>query len=244
MKKASPRKPSAVLPLPEKEKGKAGRITQSTRKPASTQGERSEGSQSVKGYENIGGKQIPFVRNGSGEYIVTTYGSQDATDHVKGTTLLVKHERRGAVSWGGVAAGSVLMKGPVTNKLQGLLSSTAGNNLYVAVRAVYMDPNNESVAQFAAQEIFSFIRRDILGGHTRHCDILAKCIEAAPERDKQTKREKLYNALIDAANQLKRIPIKSEVQEKWDNGESDARDVRNFEKELKGMGLDWLPSSL
>lgn len=40
MKKASPRKPPAVLPLPEKEKGKAGRITQSDRKPASTQGER------------------------------------------------------------------------------------------------------------------------------------------------------------------------------------------------------------
>lgn len=42
MKLSSPRKPPAGLPLPEKEKGKAGRIAQSDRKPTSTQGERAE----------------------------------------------------------------------------------------------------------------------------------------------------------------------------------------------------------
>ena len=67
----------------------------------------------------MGGKAIPFVRQGSEDYWVTTYGSHDATDHafareekiggklkiVHGTTLLVRHERRGKSSWGLVCNG-------------------------------------------------------------------------------------------------------------------------------------------
>ena len=207
--------------------------------------------QTLKGYENIGGKRIPFVRSGSWEYIVTTYGSQDATDNAtKGTTLLVKHERRGAASWGGVAAGSVLIKGPVTNKLQGILDTVIGNNLFHAVEFVRHFPEKLSEIGHeytAGRMIHDAILEDIVSGKPENTLLIAKCIEAAPLREKASKRERIYNALIDAANQLKRIPIKREVLERWEAGEiggEAGRDLRNFEKELKGMGLDWLPFSL
>jgi hypothetical protein len=76
-------------------------------------------SQEERGVEMMGGKAIPFVRQGSEDYWVTTYGSHDATDHafvrkekiggkrktVYGTTLLVRHERRGKSSWATVCNG-------------------------------------------------------------------------------------------------------------------------------------------
>ena len=83
----------------------------------------------------MGGKKIPYVRHVyPGDYVVTTYGSQDASDHVKGITFLVKHERRGAISWGTVVGDvRILMTGRVTNKLQGLLETPEGNELFHAV---------------------------------------------------------------------------------------------------------------
>ena len=42
-----------------------------------------ETARSEVGYKTIGGKQIPYVRDVSpGDYVETTYGSQDATDHI------------------------------------------------------------------------------------------------------------------------------------------------------------------
>lgn len=48
MKNQPSRKSSAVLPLPEKEKGKAGRIARRASKPASTQGERAAGAENIR----------------------------------------------------------------------------------------------------------------------------------------------------------------------------------------------------
>jgi hypothetical protein len=46
------------------------------------------------------GRKIPYVRHfHPRDYVVTTYGSHDASDHAKGISLLVKHERRGKASW-------------------------------------------------------------------------------------------------------------------------------------------------
>jgi hypothetical protein len=96
---------------------------------------RPETARSKVGYKTMGGKKIPYVRHVyPGDYVVTTYGSQDASDHVKGITFLVKHERRGAISWGTVVGDvRILMTGRVTNKLQGLLETPEGNELFHAV---------------------------------------------------------------------------------------------------------------
>lgn len=245
MKKKPSRKASAVSTLPRKKSPVAGILAQSTRKPSSIQGERAAISQCVKGFESIGRKRIPFVldtypgRGNPGDYIVTTYGTHDATAHVNGITLLVKHERRGGATWSTVAAGDVLQKGEATRILKqgGILNTTAGNNLFHAVQLARRFPENET----AREIIYGYILQDIAAEKLENCKVLAKCIKAAPKREKETKREKILAALLVLAGKKNRIPTREELFQKWINGEKDATDARNFEKELKGMGLGWLP---
>ncbi|MCX6972266.1 MAG: hypothetical protein NTV93_19240 [Verrucomicrobia bacterium] len=147
----------------------------------------------------------------------------------------MKHERRGGTMWSTVAAGHVLEKGEATRKLQGLEKSH--NNLWHAVQMARRNPNDE----YARDVIYGFLLRGIAGGNPHNCKVLAKCIEAAPEREKETKREKILAALLVLAGKKNRIPTREELFQEWGNGEKDVRDSRNFEKELKDMGLGWLP---
>jgi hypothetical protein len=97
-----------------------------------------------RGFELIGGKRIPFVRcQLDKDYWTTTYGSHDATDHalaraekiggkikvVHGTTLLIRHERRGKSSWGPAWNGRQSISGKVANKLQGIIDTPEGDRL-------------------------------------------------------------------------------------------------------------------
>ena len=104
----------------------------------------------------MGGKAIPFVRQGSEDYWVTFYGSHDATDHafvreekiggkrktVYGTTLLVRHERRGKSSWGIVCNGRQNVSGKAANKLQGIIDTREGDLLLMTVRHLRMFPKD------------------------------------------------------------------------------------------------------
>jgi hypothetical protein len=98
-------------------------------------------SQEERGVEVMGGKAIPFVRQGSEDYWVTYYGSRDPTDYafvreekiggkrkkVYGTTLLVRHKRREKSSWGIVCNGRQNVSGKAANKLQGIIDTREGN---------------------------------------------------------------------------------------------------------------------
>ena len=79
-----------------------------------------------RGFEIIGGKQIPFVLHRFDEdYSTTTYGSHDGADHSKvrteriggrlktvhGTTLLVRHDKHGKSFWGIVYNGRLSIGG-------------------------------------------------------------------------------------------------------------------------------------
>jgi hypothetical protein len=83
------------------------------------------------------GRKIPYVRHFCPkDYVVTTYGSHDASDHAKGISLLVKHERRGKASWGLVVNGLDMRRGEASRVLQGAWGKTETTNLYFAVEGV------------------------------------------------------------------------------------------------------------
>ncbi|MGB9275095.1 MAG: hypothetical protein WCC08_07670 [Terrimicrobiaceae bacterium] len=91
-------------------------------------------SQEERDVEMMGVKAIQFVRQGSEDYWVTYYGSHDATDYafvreekiggkrktVYGTTLLVRHERRGKSSWVTVCNGRQNVSGKVAISFKAL----------------------------------------------------------------------------------------------------------------------------
>ena len=65
------------------------------------------------------GRKIPYSRRSypSENYIVTTYSSDNAADHAKGVSLLVKHERRGKAGWGLVPNGLTMRRGAASSLL-------------------------------------------------------------------------------------------------------------------------------
>ena len=84
------------------------------------------------------GRKIPYVRHCYPEedYVLTIYGSHDASDHAKGISLLVKHERRGKARWDPVVNGLEIRRGEASSVLQGAWGKPETTNLYFAVEGV------------------------------------------------------------------------------------------------------------
>lgn len=190
------------------------------------------------------GRKIPFCRvSSTDDYAATFYGSEDATAHVAGVSLLVRHERRGTISWGIVACSSVLDRGPATNKLQGQLRSTEANNLFQAVRYVLNFPSrifDTGHPNSPGREIAETVMRDIVSGDASGIRILEKCIEAAHLREEQTKADRILDALVAEANRLQRIPTWQEVRDQCEKSGYPYLDDSNFRKDIKMAGLNWL----
>lgn len=217
-------------------------------------------AQTEKGFEKVGGRQIPYVRNlNPDDYVVTTYGSQDGADHARkrvekiggrkatihGSMLLVKHERRGSVSWGVVANGRSLIPGKVSNKLQGIIDTREGDWLFHTVQHIRQFPEaiSDLSTNGAGRIIHDALLKDILGGRTFYTPMIAKIIEAVELMQKEEAiAERIMTALIDVAIRLGKIPLKKEVLEEFEKSQKDATDADNFLKELRRCGLSWLPT--
>jgi hypothetical protein len=92
------------------------------------------------GIDKIGDTEIPWTRHGSEEDWMLTYGP-DPADHarrrkekiggklrtVSGTTLLVRHVRRGSSSWDCVYDGRHGMSTAFTNRMQGIIGTPDGD---------------------------------------------------------------------------------------------------------------------
>lgn len=196
----------------------------------------------------IGGKCIPYHKTENPDgYIVTYYGSTDATAVIKNPiTLLIKHERRGGLFWGTTTTGEVTDRGRATQRLQGIYNTTRGHNLFIAVRHLRQFP--ETIDSLAGLLVIEAIMRDIKSGGTYNINILGKCIEAVEDlRRQETKGKVIVDLLLKCANKLGRIPTKAEIQVAAQYDERiaiAASDEGNFSKDLKLAGLGWLPVRL
>jgi hypothetical protein len=204
------------------------------------------------GFVTIGGKRIPFSKTENPDgYVVTRYGSTGSTAHAEGITLLVRHERKGrGASWGTVAAGEILERGRVTQRLQGIYNTTKGRNLFYAVRHLRQFPeaiHEPGHDQYSpGRMIRDAVMRDIKSGGGYNLDLIAKAAAAAADLDAQeTKGQVLIDMLGRLANRLGRIPTKAEIQcavirDKRIVG----NDEGNFSKDLDRAGIGWLPVRL
>jgi len=177
--------------------------------------------------------------------VVTYYGSQDATAHVRGITLLVKHDRRGAVSWGTIACGATLDRGKASNKMQGAtLRSTEANNLFMAVRHVRNFPESifKMESEYAAgRTILEAVKRDIISGDPSGLKIIQKCIEAAVLREEEeTKADRIVDALGNVANRIGAIPTWLDVRDECEIKGYPMLNEDNFRKDIEAAGLKWL----
>ncbi len=202
-------------------------------------------TQTETGVEVVGRRRIPFARTTIGRYVVTTYGSQDASDHVRGITLLVKHERRGAVSWGTVANGATLDRGKASNKMQGsTLRSSEANNLFMAVRHVRHFPEsifNMESEYMAGRMILEAVKRDIISGDPSGIKIIQKCIEAAVLREEEeTKADRIVAALGNVANRIGGIPTWRDLRDECESKGYPTLNDDNFRKDIEAAGLKWL----
>jgi hypothetical protein len=255
------------------------RVVSSARKSPRTRANKQAGKSALRpvheegcGFEMIGGKRIPFVHTQGGkDYWVTTYGSHDATDHafvreekiggkikiVHGTTLLVRHDRRGQSSWGTVCNGRQSISGKVANKLQDIIDTREGDWLISAVSHLRRVPEalyDTSGEYTSAKIILYFIGRDIAGGHTRYTEMLAKVIEAQEiiEGDTAARLQesigqkasiaaRIIDALRVCANRLGRVPTKTEVRKEYMDHVGQYVTNGDFSKEIAKAGLAWLP---
>ena len=201
--------------------------------------------QAETGVEVVGRRSVPFSRTTTGRYVVTYYGSQDATAHVRGITLLVKHDRRGAVSWGTIACGATLDRGKASNKMQGsTLRSTEANNLFMAVRHVRNFPESifKMESEYAAgRMILEAVKRDIISGDPSGLKIIQKCIEAAVLREEEeTKADRIVDALGNVANRIGAIPTWLDVRDECEIKGYPMLNEDNFRKDIEAAGLKWL----
>ena len=101
--------------------------------------------------------------------------------------------------------------------------------------------------------IHDTILRAIQTGDPRGIRLLAKCIEAVDKNIPKgandffnwTKRQKVSNAVCDAANEHGKIPTVEEIQEEFiraggDEEISTRADPGNFIKALRDAGFEWL----
>ena len=87
------------------------------------------------------GRKIPFSKLfGPGDYVVTFYGSRDATAHSRGVSLLAKHTRRGTTTWGMAYDSFAMLRGEASRVLQKQWGTTEANELYLAVEWVRRFP--------------------------------------------------------------------------------------------------------
>ena len=87
------------------------------------------------------GRKIPFSKLfGSGDYVVTFYGSRDATAHSRGVSLLAKHTRRGTTTWGMAYDSFAMLRGEASRVLQKQWGTREANELYLAVERVRRFP--------------------------------------------------------------------------------------------------------
>ena len=195
------------------------------------------------------GRKIPYVRHfHPRDYVVTTYGSHDAADHAKGISLLVKHERRGKASWGLALNGLDMRRGEASSVLQRKWGTSEANNLYLAVEFVRHIPEalkDTRTPEAAGSVIHDAILRAIATGKRDEIDLLAKCIVAVNKNfaenplSKLTKRQKVANAVRDAANKLRKIPKWGEALTEFRNAGGDY-DEGNFTRALCEAGFGWI----
>ena len=195
------------------------------------------------------GRKIPYSRSfNPGDYVVTTYGSHDASDHSKGISLLVKHERRGKASWGLSLNGLEMRRGKASSILQDEWGTSGANELYFAVEFVRRFPEklkDTSTPDTAGSVIHDVILRAITTGKRDEIDLLAKCIISVDKNfaedpfSRQTKRQKVANAICEAANRLGTIPTWQEALEEFRNAGGDY-DEGNFTRALCEAGFGWI----
>jgi hypothetical protein len=240
------------------------------------------------GVEVIGGKAIPWTRHGSEDYWTITYGSPNPSDHarrrkeriggklktVHGTTLLVRHVRRGSSTWGCVYDGHHSMSTAFTNRLQGIIGTPDGSWLMSIVDTLQhkpftmddaKDPGrswvllcerirqadgeefNRIVAQYITWwKLLPFIADDIAHDTPRCTNMLARIIAAQSLREwEESLSKRIIEATLACAFRLDRVPTKSEVRAEY------MRDpcvpyVSNsdFSKALTVAGFSWLPTRL
>jgi hypothetical protein len=125
---------------------------------------------------------IPYFRevDRAQDYVWTNYGSQEVCDP-RDVSLLTKHERRGAVSWGLVLGGMEMRRGVASNVLQDAWGKPETTWLYNAVETVWLMP--EKIEDYltphtAGSIIRDTMRRAIETGNPRGVHLLAMCIEA------------------------------------------------------------------
>jgi hypothetical protein len=206
------------------------------------------------GFVTIGGKRIPFSKTENPDgYVVTSYGSEDSTAHTAGITLLVHTKyKEGRESWGTVACGEVLERGPATQRLQGVYRTMKGRWMFAAIRLLrdhpeaIHDPGHDEYSP--GRMVREAILRDISSGAPHNLDLIAKCIEAVADLHRQeTKGCVIVDLLGRTASKLGRIPTKAEIQDAALSDEriaTAAADEGNFSKDLDRVGLGWLPVRL
>ena len=192
------------------------------------------------------GRRIPFYRTyGPNDYICTQYGSDDPTAH--GVSLLAKHERRETTTWGQVLAGFSMLEGTdgPSNKLQNVWRRRETRWLYLAASHAKAFP--EALRDFRTPEsagsiILAVIENALRTGHASGLELLGKCIAAAhTAAERNTKRQKVADAVCAAARRLGKIPTWIETLQDFSNAGGDA-DEGNFTRALRDAGFGWLLS--
>ena len=89
--------------------------------------------------------------------------------------------------------------------------------------------------------IHNTVLRAIQTGDPRGVQLLAKCIAAVDKNHKKkgTKRQKVANAVCDAANRLGKVPTWQEALEEFRHAGGDY-DEGNFTRALRGAGSGWI----
>jgi hypothetical protein len=198
------------------------------------------------GSETMGGMQIPFLRvSQEGDYVVTFYGSNEGIVKTA-LSLLVKHERRGAVSWGINVDDSMLQSGLYTKRLQGIWKTSEGRDLAYAVAFVRQFPEayEEEWPYGSGRRIRDAVKHAITSGNRHLLDVIAKCVEADATRPTTTFNERIVEAIRCCANAINRIPTKAEVQKWFERTCKEIQDDGNFSRRLDEIGFGWLPTCL
>ena len=200
------------------------------------------------------GRKIPFSKLfGPGDYVVTFYGSRDATAHSRGVSLLAKHTRRSTTAWGMAYDSFAMLRGEASRVLQKQWGTTEANELYLAVEWVRRFPEelkNTSTPRTAGSIIQDAILRAIKAGNPGSLDLLARCIVAVDKNfseniedyfsgRKATTLQKVALAIGNAAHRLGRIPTWQECLDAFVEVDGDP-DQGNFIRALRRAGFGWI----
>jgi hypothetical protein len=201
------------------------------------------------------GRKIPYIRmvHQVQNYVWTCYGIEGACDP-RDASRLMRHDRRGATSWGLQVDEMEMSRGEASKALQGAWGKPETTWLYSAVESVWHMPEqleDYHTPYTAGSIIRDSIRRAIESGNPHGVYLLAKCIETVartiPKDPKDyaaylvggTNRRKVAHAISDAAERFGRIPTWQEALGEFCKVDGDS-DEGNFIRALCNAGFRWI----